>query len=305
MNSSSRTKKPVVLTNLSSASSEDISGALSSIFERYGYERPEQFVGQSADMGAMMDEMRAAKGDLLVSYGGDGTAAAVASIAREQNLPFIALPGGTMNMLMLGLYGSDIWEECLLRALACAKPRPMTVGVVRDEQGQTGTFMVGAMFGKPTQMSAAREDLRDGNVVEAAKGAMDALKATSDGVAIDIARQGSDYENRALELINVTCPFMDGEALDPERLDLTLFETITGGSALSLGFSALRGNLRHSQVVETMKSPKFRLRAGGTIDALLDGEPYIFDGDVSVEIDPAHGLVLAPWPAMASQTPTR
>lgn len=293
-------KKPVVLTNLSSSSSDDLSGALKSIFERYGYGRPDQFVGQSSDMVTMIDKMRAAQGDLLVSYGGDGTAAAVASIAREQNVPFIALPGGTMNMLMFGLYGSDSWQDCLMRGLACAKPRPMTAGVVRDENGQTGTFMVGCMLGKLTQMSELREELREGHLVEAAKGAMDAMKATSEASLIKIAVNDAGYDSRALELINVTCPFMDGDALDPDQLDLTLFETVTGGSALSLGFAALRGNLRQSQAIETVQTPKFRLRTGGSIDALLDGESYLFKGEVTVEIDTAHGLVMAPWPAMAS-----
>lgn len=302
MSIQSSPKKPVVLTNLSSSSSDDISGALTSIFERYGYERPDHCVGQSADMSEMMDKMRAAKGDLLVSYGGDGTAAAVASIAREQNVPFIALPGGTMNMLMVGLYGSDIWEDCLMRGLACAKPRPMTAGVVRDEEGQTGTFMVGCMFGKPTQMSEAREELRDGHVVEAAKGAMDAMKATSNASPIQIAISDADYDNKASELINVTCPFMDSDALDPDKFDLTLFETVTGGSALSLGFAALRGNLRESQAVHTAQTPRFRLRADRPIDTLLDGEPHVFKGEVTVEIDTNHGLVMAPWPAMSAPT---
>lgn len=295
-------KKPVILTNLSSSSSEDLTDALSSIFERYGYGPPDQFVGQSADMGTMMENMRAAKGDILISYGGDGTAAAVASIAREQNVPFIALPGGTMNMLMLGLYGSDVWQDCLMRALACAEPRPMTVGKIRDQNGQTGTFMVGCMFGKPTQLSEAREELRGGNVVEAAKGAVDTMKATTQASLITVALGDDDYDNHALELINVTCPFMDGDALDPERFDLTLFETVTGGSALSLGFSALLGNLRQSQAVETAKAARFRLRADRSIDALLDGEPFTFDGEVTVEIDTAHGLVMAPGPAMSSSS---
>ncbi|GHA89911.1 hypothetical protein GCM10009069_11330 [Algimonas arctica] len=298
-------QKPVVLTNLSSSSSEDISGALASIFQRYGYSAPDQFVGQSDDMAQMMSQMRAAKGDFLVSYGGDGTAAAVASIARELNVPFLALPGGTMNMLMHGLYGSDSWQDCLMRGLACAAPRPMTVGTVSDEAGQTGTFMVGCIFGKPTQMSAAREELRDGRVVEAAKGAIGVMKATTDASRIKIAANGVAFDDRSVELINVTCPFMDGAALDPDRLDLTLFETVTGGSALSLGVAALLGNLHQSQAVETLKSPQFRLRADGVIDALLDGEPYVFKGEVTVAIDTAHGLVMAPWPAMVSASQSK
>lgn len=292
-------RKPVVLTNLSSSSSEDISSQLGAIFERYGYGQPDLFVGESSDMKSMMSKMRDAKGDLLIAFGGDGTAAAVASIARDQNVPFIALPGGTMNMLMQGLYGSDVWQDCLIRGLAVASPRPMTAGIVRDESGQTGTFLVGCMFGKPTKMSEAREDLRDGNVMDAAKGAIETMKTTSDASPIRIALPDRDYDERSMELINVTCPFMDGEALDPDRLDLTLFDKVTGGSTLSLGVAALMGNIRQSQAVENVKTKQFRLRSDSAIEGLLDGEPMTFKGEVTVELDKNHGLVLAPWPAIS------
>ncbi|MEM7727638.1 MAG: diacylglycerol kinase family protein [Pseudomonadota bacterium] len=292
-------RKPVVLTNLSSSSSEDLSGQLASLFERYGYARPTLFTGTSDDMGTMMDGMREAGGDLLVSYGGDGTAAAVASIAREQSVPFIALPGGTMNMLMQGLYGSDGWQDCLLRGLAVAQPRPMTAGVVTDAEGDEHPFMVGAMFGKPTRMSEAREELREGRVVEAARGAVEALQRTADAPPLHFALTDGDYDGRALELVNVTCPFMDGEALDPDVLDLTLFETVTGGTTLSLGLAAMLGNLRQSEAVETVRTNSFRLRADRPIAALLDGEPHTFDGEVTVRLDKSCGQVMAPWPAIS------
>ena len=291
--------KPVVLTNLSSSSSEDIGGRLTSFFERYGYARPLVLTGESSDMKTMMDRMREAKGDILVAYGGDGTSAAVASIAREQNVPFVSLPGGTMNMLMHGLYGSDDWEVCLLKALACADARPMTAGVVSDDRGERGRFMVGCMFGQPTKMSEAREELRDGNVGDAVSGALDAMRQTKDAPPIYFALEAGEYDGRPLELLNVTCPFMDGEALDPDVLDITLFETVTGGSTFSLGLAALMGNLRQSQEVDHIKTTAFRLRADYPICGLLDGEAHEFVGEVRVELDTNSGLVLAPRPAFS------
>lgn len=291
--------RPVVLTNLSSSSSEDISGQITALLERYGYGRPEIMMGQSSDMKDMMAAMREAKGDLLISFGGDGTAAAVASIAREQDVPFIALPGGTMNMLMKGLYGSDVWQNCLLSGLAAAQPRPMTAGRVNDEAGNGGSFLVGCMFGKPTKMSEAREELRDGHVADAARGAIDTLKETSEAAPLYFADADEDFGDQPFELLNVTCPFMDGEALDPDVFDLTLFETVTGGSTLSLGLSALMGNIRQSEAVEHIKTRCFRIRADRPIKGLLDGEPKTFEGEVTVRIDKSHGLVMAPWPAMS------
>ena len=292
-------EKPVVLTNLSSSSSEEIGGRLASFFERYGYERPLILTGESSDMKTMMERMREAKGDILIAYGGDGTSAAVASIAREQGVPFVSLPGGTMNMLMKGLYGSDDWEVCLLKALSCAKPRPMTAGVVSDDRGERGRFMVGCMFGQPTKMSEAREELRDGKVGEAVSGALEAMRQTKETPPLYFALEDGEYDGRPLELLNVTCPFMDGEALDPNVLDVTLFETVTGGSTLSLGLAALMGNLRQSEEVDHVKTKSFRLRADYPIRGLLDGEAHEFEGEVRVELDTDSGLVLAPQPAFS------
>lgn len=202
-------------------------------------------------------------------------------------------------MLMVGLYGSDEWEKCIMRALACAKPRPMRAGIVYDRAAQARTFLVGAMFGKPTKMSEAREELRDGHVVEAAKGAMVTMKATSETSPIYFKRAGADTPDIPFDLLNVTCPFMSAEALDPNQFDLTLFEKVTGGSAVSLGLAALLGNIHQSEAADHIKAQKFNLHADHTIEALLDGEPHQFKGDITVELNPAHGLVMAPHPAVS------
>ena len=292
-------RKPVVLINLSGSSSGDISSELNALFTRYNYDPPTVLKGESSDMKAMMDAMRAEEGDILIAYGGDGTSGAVASIAREQGVPFISLPGGTMNMLMKGLYGSEDWGTCLLRALACAKPRPMTAGVVSDDRGERGRFMVGCMFGQPTEMSEAREELRDGNVADAVTGALDAMRKTEEAPPLYFALEDGDYAGRPLELLNVTCPFMDGQALDPDVFDITMFETVTGGSTFSLGFAALMGNLRQSEQVDTVRTDSFRLRADYPIRGLLDGEAHEFEGEVRVQLIKDSGLVLAPQPAIS------
>ena len=253
-------------------------------------------------MEEMMAQMREAQGDLLIAFGGDGTGAAVASIAREQGVPFIALPGGTMNMLMKGLYGSEDWRECLIRGLACAKPRPMTAGRVSDSRGERGSFMVGCMFGKPTQMSEAREDLRDGNVGDAVSGALGAMRETQEAAPLYVAINDDDFGKRPVELLNARCPFMNGEALDPDVFDIELFETVTGGSTLKLGLTALLGTMRQTEEVEHIKAHCFRLRADYPIRGLLDGEPHEFEGDVTVELDRESGLVLAPHPSMSFAT---
>ena len=174
----------------------------------------------------------------------------------------------------------------------------MTAGVVSDERGERGRFMVGAMFGKPTRMSEAREELRDGNVAEAVSGALDAMRDTKASEPFRFASADGEYQGRTLELLNVTCPFMDAQARDPEAFNIDLFEAVTGGAALALSLSALLGDLRQSGRVESFGAGHFRLRADRPIHGLLDGEPHDFQGEVRVELDTQSGLVMAPWPTL-------
>lgn len=288
-----------MLTNLSSSSAEDISEEVATILERYGYARPEIFVGESDAMDDMMAGMRDVKGDLLISFGGDGTAAAVASIAREQGVPFLALPGGTMNVLMRGLYGSDVWQDCLMTGLAVSSPRPMTAGMIRDETGETGTFLVACMFGKPILLNKAREALRGGKIVGAARDALDTLKETEEASPLQFANVETESGIQPFEFLNVTCPFMDEDAQDPDVLNVSLFKAVTGGSAVSLAVSALLGDIRQNEDFERIRTKRFHISDDRPIDVLLDGEAKTFQREITVSLNPSHGLVMAPWPAAA------
>lgn len=288
-----------VLINLSSASSDNISSEMTSLLQRYGYAEPQVFAGSSSDMGEMLAALRESQADIMIAYGGDGTCAAVAALAREKSCPFIALPGGTMNLLMNGLYGSTDWQTCLRQALACAAPRSMTAGRVIDKAGREASFLVGCLLGRSTRLNEAREEWRDGKKVDAAKDALTILKSETNPAPLRVSVDDEEPKTYPIELVNVLCPFMSAHALRVDRLDVTLFETVTGGSALSLGLSALLGNLRQSQAVETLAISEFQIEADDPIEALLDGEAQTFDRRITVQLDQNWGQVLAPWPIMS------
>lgn len=292
-------KKPVVLINLSSSTSGDITAPMKAMFRRYGYPEPLVIVGEAAQMDEMLKAAHAARGDLYIAYGGDGTAAGVMTVARSLSQPFIALPGGTMNVLMQGLYGSDEWEECLVRALACAGPRAMTSGRVQDASGEVGTFQVGAMFGKPTGMNQAREGLRDGDVMAAARDAVAAIRETAIAPGVEVsADEGASWQRTDIAVL--TCPFMNGAALNPDTFDVQLYDQVTGAKVFSLGMSALSGNLRTNAGVTILAPSRLTLRAEEPIEALLDGEPHLLNGPVRVTLDRDSGWVLAPYPSVHS-----
>lgn len=292
--------KPVILINLSSSSAQDISQDFEALFQRYGHAVPTVLTGTSADMADLLKQMRQAKGDLLVSYGGDGTAAAVASIAREQSVPFLPLPGGTMNVLMKGLYGTDSWKDCLLRGLATAGPRPMTAGCVIDRHGQEYPFLVAAILGAATHMSEAREAFREGLFLDALKGIFETLRRADSGAPLHVDFGGKTHN---VELLDATCPFMNGSALDPEQFHLTLVRTLSGEATLSLGVAAVTGEFKDSQSVKSQLVAEFTVSSEEQIDALLDGEPHKFEGPITLKLNPTCGTVLAPRPALSFPKP--
>lgn len=293
----------VVLINLSSSSATDIAGEITALFQRYGYGAPHILKGPGSEMPDLLQTMRRMEATIMVSYGGDGTAGAVSALARDRDCPFLPLPGGTMNMLTHGLYGSDDWKDCLLKGLAVDRARPMTAGRVIDASGEDHVFLVGSIFGQATRMSEAREELRDGNLLEAAKGALETLKTNDDQAPLYVSFGSDAAPTQPAELLNVFCPFMSGSALDPDRLDVMLVETLSAGTTLSLGLASLRGELQNDANVQAVQTDTFTLTSEAPIEALLDGEPRRFDGPVTVHIDKNCGRVLAPWPSLSFPKP--
>lgn len=105
----------------------------------------------------------AAKANVIVVLGGDGTARAAAE-AFADGPPMIILPGGTLNVLPHALYGDRTWPDALRDALAGGRVKRLVCGAANGTR-----FFVAALFGAPTLLATAREAVREGKLLTAAK----------------------------------------------------------------------------------------------------------------------------------------
>ncbi|MEO0981811.1 MAG: diacylglycerol kinase family protein [Pseudomonadota bacterium] len=221
------------------------------------------------------------KHDTLIVWGGDGTVSASLSHVKGSDAAVLPLPGGTMNLVHRRIHGDDLpWQVALDRALASAAAEPIGYGRVGDSH-----FFVALMLGPLTNLSEAREALRDGAPIEAARTAV-ANKALTLDTVMD-AQLGCETLSAT-----AAAAFLP-ETLDGKVLEIGMIDPDTLAGLASTGFSALINDWRSAKgmIVREARHVRFRRRGDTGFDALVDGEPQDIGSDVRLEITSGDILV--------------
>jgi diacylglycerol kinase family enzyme len=224
--------------------------------------------------------------DVLVVLGGDGTIGAAATLCGQTGPYLIPLPGGTMNMLPKALYGSADWQSALKATLTRPEVRNISGG---DAGGRR--FYCAAIFGAPSLWADAREAVREGHLVEAAKRAVTATQRSfSDAIEYEFGdRQGS------AEAVAVICPLiskdMNGE---DAALEAVALDPSTAADLFGLAFHAAFDEWRNDASITRAKVTCVDVRAQGEIPAVLDGEKVQIKRKVKVTFLPTAFRALVP-----------
>ncbi|WP_454762147.1 diacylglycerol/lipid kinase family protein [Caulobacter segnis] len=227
-----------------------------------------------------------ADADVLVVLGGDGTIASAASLCGHDGPYLIPLPGGTMNMLPKALYGGGDWQAALTATLAAPQIRRVSGG---ETDGQR--FYCAAIFGAPSLWADAREAVREGDLVEAAKRAVTATRRSlSDAIAYEFGdRRGS------ADAVAVICPLisqvMDGKEAAFEAVAL---DPGTAAGLFGLAFHAAFDGWRNDPSVTRAKVKCVHVLAHGEIPAILDGEKVEIERHAKVTFLPMAFRALVP-----------
>ncbi len=281
-------KTPVVLINIASGSTSDISEALPEIFIRHGLPAPKVYCVEPDGLKDSLQAIKDSAADLLTVYGGDGTCRAGAIVAREAGIPLVALPGGTMNMLPKALYGTDDWHAALEMALAQKQARWQVGGLVNDR-----VFFCGAILGDPIVLSEARESLRGGEVLSAVKQIPDVLSAIAHGEGFAVEVDGAGFETEANGL-QIYCPFMTSGATQPDKFELASVPQLSVSELIGIGAKALTQDWRDSVLVKTAFAERVSIDGQGAFDVLLDGESEQMRCPIEIKFEPEGVMVLAP-----------
>jgi diacylglycerol kinase family enzyme len=223
--------------------------------------------------------------DVLVVLGGDGTIGAAASLCRDG--PYlIPLPGGTMNMLPRALYGEGSWLDALRRTLAAPRARGVSGGEAGDHR-----FYCAAILGAPTLWADAREAVREGHLLEAAKRA---VTATRRGMAEPIDYVFGEISGKA-EAVAVVCPLISRRlGAEAQALEAVALDPTTAASLFSLAFRAAFDDWRNDPSVVRAETADVEVSAHGEIPVIFDGEMVKLERHVSVRFLPEAFRALVP-----------
>ena len=228
----------------------------------------------------------AARSDVVVVLGGDGTIRTAAIVCGKAGKLIMPLAGGTLNMLPHALYGTIRWEQALTETLA--RPR---VRIVSGGEAGGQNFFCAAVLGAPSLWADTREALRHGDVVQAAEGAINAIRHHSEALSYRFGAQ----EPGEAEAVVVICPLVSkAMASDEQALEASALDPVTALNMLGLAFNAIFNDWRNDPSVTLAKVERVLVSGHGRIPAILDGERVTFRRRVTLSFVPSAFRALVP-----------
>ncbi len=226
------------------------------------------------------------RADVLIVLGGDGTIGGAATLCGELGPFLIPLPGGTMNMLPKALYGTADWETALKQTLADPDSRNISGGAADEHR-----FYCAAILGAPSLWADAREAVRDGHIVEAAKRAVTAARRTfSDAIEYEFGELTG-----SAEAVAIICPLISEDMdCDEPALEAVAVDPATAAGLFGLAFHAAFDGWRNDSSVTRAKVACVDVRAHGEIPVILDGEKVRIDREVKVTFVPLAFRAIVP-----------
>ena len=258
---------------------------LRALVAEHGYELSVSLVGPH-DVDDVVRKAVAGDPDLLVVLAGDGTARLAAQLCGPEGPLLAPLAGGTLNMLPHALYGAAPWREALRATLTDGAPQMVSGGRVCGH-----SFYVAAVLGAPALWGQAREALRSGKLVRAARRIDLAVRRAFAGGLRYGAEGQTGRKGEALVLI---CPLVS-KALEQEcALELAALDFQGARELVRLALSGVTGAWRNDPAVSVELAQRGWASMRGSIPSILDGETHRLPRRAEFEFIPRAFRALAP-----------
>lgn len=216
------------------------------------------------DCEAACERARKQNADVIIVWGGDGTAACALNTLGPDDPPVLPLPGGTMNMLHKFVHGTDLDPGTCLRTVL---ENPVEMDIAAGEV-MGHRFYVGALLGGLTRLAAPREALRNSDFVLALTELGEANAFGLDTPMRCVSDTGSEHDAQAMGI------FLSE---DPDRPGFDIMTTAPEGllDLAYTGLTTLLADWRSAWGIERDFACRIDVEAleSTGIEATLDGEP--------------------------------
>jgi diacylglycerol kinase family enzyme len=232
--------------------------------------------------------------------GGDGSLAAVASVALERDLKFVPVPLGTRNHFArdVGFDGDDP-----LSALAAfaGHERPVDVGVVGDR-----LFLNNVSLGVYASFVHDPQRKTRNRLVAFLRMAPAALGRTRRPLELSFDVDGRREQHRAFVVLVGNNDYRieslgdlgERERLDEGLLHAYVIEAASRRALLGLLLHAAAGQAQRAEELVEWTAPRLSVASRHPrVHAAIDGEPVVLDSPLEFEVRPRALRVLVPAPA--------
>ncbi len=190
--------------------------------------------------------------DTLVVMGGDGTLGGASAAAKGWNGQFLAIPGGTMNLLPKALHG-DATPEAIVAAAATGTLAHVPVVRAGDE-----TSFCRIIIGPMTRWARARENARHGRVWRVVQAVRLALAR---GFLGGVRVKGQPGRHPGILVMPA-----------PDGLNVALFSGAGITDAMAVAMRWLLDDWREAASVTAFTAPELIVGRRRTARCLFDGE---------------------------------
>lgn len=248
---------------------------------------PEIWCGEANDMKNFFAAAAAARLDVLIVLGGDGTIRSGAEACTPKGPLLIPLPGGTMNILPKALYGDLSWEEVLTAILQKATSKSVSGGSIAGRQ-----FFIMALLGAPALWANVREAIREGEVVDAFEKGIVAFQSM---LTSTIHYSFSRHMSGDVRAIIVTCPLISNALIDTARsFEAAVFDIENARELLKLASGSVFGEWKDSEHVTLVKTKSVSVTSRKKIPVIIDGEPIDCGKEVQIKFVPEAFKAIVP-----------
>jgi diacylglycerol kinase family enzyme len=242
---------------------------------------------EGKDIEATLKNIVAAKIDVLVILGGDGTIRTAAERCAASGTKIIPLPGGTMNMLPRALYGEGTWQEVLRKTLF--RPSLLDVGGGCVEGHR---FFCAGIFGSPALWGGAREAVRK-NLWSTALAK--AIRAYHRAFSQKLYCRVNSVDDRDVTALSVICPLISSALSSKTPMfEVIVLQPQDLADAFHLAWSAVFSQWRKDKSVESVKATRVEVSAKRVIPAILDGEIVSLRAKAEIEYEERAFVAVVP-----------